>query len=111
MWYFWWCYHFCNIFWITSTCDWLDIFRNDRAGKVACDLQNETKYYVSNTVHFLNQQKKIIPQKLTPNIYACVHKITFFVVNEFFFDVVQRRKKMFHMVTGGGHKCLSQSAV
>lgn len=67
--------------------------------------------YVSNTVHFLNQQKKIIPQKLTPNIYACVHKITFFVVNEFFFDVVQRRKKMFHMVTGGGHKCLSQSAV
>lgn len=37
-WYFWCCYHFCNIFWRTSTKDWRVIFKQYQTVGLACDL-------------------------------------------------------------------------
>lgn len=44
-WYFWCCYHFCNIFWTTSTYDWLGILRKHKTGELACDLEYEAVYF------------------------------------------------------------------
>lgn len=38
-WYLWCCYHFCNIFWITSTKDWRVLFKQYQTGGLACDLK------------------------------------------------------------------------
>lgn len=58
-WYFWCCYHFCNIFWITSTKDWRVIFKQYQTGGLACDLKFGRAFFLDlHASHNINNKHK-----------------------------------------------------
>ena len=113
-WYFWCCYHFCNIFWVTSTYDWLEILRKYKTGEVACDLEYETvilRATHAELLHVSTQRKGYVTKA---NIkHTDGHRNHILWSKQRFLwchsEGEGEKTQRFHMVTGGVHKCSCQA--